>query len=57
MLISYQDTSIHNGTIYKASGWSKGRFTKVEEIRWGKGGRKRNPIVATGAKIRWEKDL
>ena len=60
-VISYQDTEVHKGTIYKASGWKIGRITKASEVRWGKlnkdgSGRKRNPIVAVGDKIRWEYD-
>lgn len=56
-LISYQDTEVHTGTIYKAAGWLPTHKTKVEDIRWGKGGRARNAIVATGEKIRWEYNL
>jgi hypothetical protein len=54
-VISYQDSDVHTGVIYKAAGWAIGRITKPEEVRWGKGGRKRNAIVAPGMKIRWEK--
>ena len=56
-LISYQDTDVHLGTIYKASNWVIGRVTKKKEIRWGKGGRERNAIIADGEKIRWEMKL
>jgi len=61
-IISYQDTDVHAGTIYKASGWNIGHITKKSEIRWGKlskkgNGRIRNEIIATGEKIRWEKTL
>ena len=61
-LISYQDTEVHKGTIYKASNWFIGHITKSNTIRWGKlnkdgTGRKRNAIVATGDKIRWEYTL
>jgi len=52
-LISYQDTSCHSGTIYKAVGWTP--VDKGHRVRWGVGnGRKRNAIVADGKKIRWE---
>ena len=62
MIISYQDTDVHSGTIYKASGWYIGNKTKAREVRWGvqnKQGtsRKRNPIVAKGDKIRWQKTI
>lgn len=61
-VISYQDTEVHQGTIYKAAGWTIGRITKAKEIRWGilnsdGTGRKRNPIVTKADKIRWEKIL
>jgi len=61
-VISYQDTEVHKGTIYKAAGWHIGRITKSKEIRWGKlnpdgSGRKRNPIITSADKIRWEYDL
>lgn len=61
-VISYQDTAVHTGTIYKASGWYIGRITKAKEIRWGilnkdGSGRKRNPIVTKSDKIRWERDV
>jgi len=61
-LISYQDTEVHKGTIYKASGWYVGNITKAKDVRWGiqnKQGtaRKRNFIIASGDKIRWEKEI
>lgn len=57
-LISYQDTEVHTGTIYKASGWTVGRISSDRECRWGKGGgRKRNICQATASKIRWEKEV
>ena len=61
-LISYQDTEVHQGTIYKAGGWTVGRITKASEVRWGATnkngiGRKRNALIAGGDKIRWEYNL
>jgi hypothetical protein len=50
-LISYQDTAVHSGTIYKASNWTMSSSTKFAS--WGTS-RKRNPDQATGDKIRWE---
>jgi len=56
-LISYQDASVHAGTIYSASGWTKAD-TKASTSEWnGVTGRKRNAPQATGRKIRWERDL
>jgi len=52
-LISYQDVSVHLGTIYKASGWVAAGETK--NIEWNTGNRKRNgKQSATGSKVRWE---
>ena len=54
-LISYQDTAVHKGTIYKASGWKKANETKFAS--WTTTKRKRNKDQATGKKIRWEKEV
>ena len=58
-LISYQDTSVHNGTIYKAANWTAEH--EVTDTNWGlrrsEHGRKRNKVVAPGKKIRWGYDL
>ena len=54
-LISYQDTEVHTGTIYKASGWkaaNEGSFTE-----WTTATRKRNDAQSTAPKIRWEYNL
>lgn len=52
--ISYQDTEVHKGIIYKASGWK--RITKTTGASWGKS-RKRNKDQTTADKIRWEYSL
>ena len=59
MLISYQDTEAHKGTIYKASNWHFGRLHKgASSIRTK---HRRNPdnLHKTGfvPKIRWEKQI
>jgi hypothetical protein len=55
-LISYQDTEVHTGTIYKASGWTA--VTKSKFSTWTRDGptnkRPRNPDQSTSDKIRWE---
>jgi len=58
-LISYQDTSVHQGTIYKASGWHPVLQGKGDGIGWGQGwaSRDRAKQIATGDKIRWEKNV
>lgn len=48
-LVSYQDTDVHYGTIYKASNWTQSITTRFAS--WGNS-RKRNPDQATGDKIR-----
>ena len=53
-LISYQDVSVHNGTIYRASNWRASTTTNFTS--WGNS-RKRNPDQAIGNKTRWEYDL
>jgi hypothetical protein len=54
-LISYQDTEVHKGTIYKSAGWVIGGMKKNIGTGWNT--RKRNIMQATGDKIRWEYDL
>ena len=51
-LISYQDTAVHNGTIYKASNWSN--EAETDFASWTTNKRQRNKDQATGKKIRWE---
>lgn len=57
-LISYQDTSVHSGTIYRAAGWVPAR-TSRDGDSWDKPARQREningPVFAP--KIRWEKPL
>lgn len=53
-LISYQDTEVHTGTIYKASGWIS---TNISQGSNWQCGRRANPYQAAGPKIRWEKRL
>ncbi len=52
-LISYQDTEVHHGTIYKAAGWHIASENK-KFIDWTTGSRKRNSAQSEAAKIRWE---
>ena len=49
-LISYQDTEVHLGTIYKASNWYVGAQTQF--VSWNN--RERNKPQSQAAKIRWE---
>jgi len=53
-VISYQDTAVHAGTIYKASGWKR-EATSTDADGWQSRNRRLNQ--ATGTKIRWGKDL
>lgn len=54
-LISYQDTEVHNGTIYKAAGWKVA--AKVHGISWTTKLRNRNKEQTMADKIRWEYNL
>ena len=63
-LISYQDTSVHKGTIYKAAGWERGAVSKARvrdrsKVRVGTNRAYRsnsNGVDVDGAeKVRWEK--
>ena len=51
LLISYQDTEVHAGTIYKAANWTPSGKTKF--VSWSKS-RQRNVDQSTASKIRWE---
>lgn len=52
-LISYQDTEVHLGTIYKASGWVNASTSSGGD--WNN--RQRNVAQTTAPKVRWEKQL
>ena len=53
-LISYQDTEVHKGTIYKAANWFAASETKFQP--WDKS-RERNESQSTADKVRWEYHL
>ena len=62
-VISYQDTSIHKGTIYKAQGWDPVDMSS-SPVNWGgeaqtktPPSRERNGKVLCAPKIRWERSL
>lgn len=50
--ISYQDTEVHAGTIYKAVGWVVGGEKKNIGTGWNT--RKRNAMQTASNKFRWE---
>lgn len=50
--ISYQDTAVHDGTIYKGSGWIVGGVKKNIGTGWNT--RKRSAMQTTADKVRWE---
>lgn len=54
-LVSYQDTEVHTGTIYKASGWRPVDTGGL--VLWSVNGRVRNEEQSVAKKIRWELDL
>jgi hypothetical protein len=51
LFVSYQDTDVHCGTIYKASGWLAGTTSK-QGMDWNN--RQRSKSQSTAAKVRWE---
>jgi hypothetical protein len=51
VLISYQDTEVHHGTIYKADNWQAVSTSKG--VSWG-ATRERNADQTTANKIRWQ---
>jgi hypothetical protein len=51
MLVSYQDTEVHQGTIYKASNWVSDSVSKFQE--WSNEKRPRNVLQSKADKIRW----
>jgi hypothetical protein len=53
--ISYQDTAVHAGTIYKASGWKAVGLKKNIGTGWNT--RRRNAMQTTADKVRWEYDF
>lgn len=52
VLISYQDTEVHQGTIYKADNWHPAVTSKG--VDWLQTGRKRSAPQSTAPKTRWE---
>ena len=51
-LISYQDTEVHTGTIYKAAGWVNIGTSGGGE--WSRPSRKRALVQSSAPKVRWE---
>lgn len=52
-LVSYQDVSVHTGTIYAAAGWQKAATRRAGE--WSCVSRPRAATQANSPKVRWEK--
>jgi hypothetical protein len=52
LLVSYQDTEVHFGTIYKADNWTATSVT--EGTSWTTEQRKRNKDQTLADKVRWE---
>jgi hypothetical protein len=53
LLISYQDTDVHKGTIYSASNWKPAAISTLND--WSN--RDRNKEQTRSKKIRWEYEL
>jgi hypothetical protein len=54
-LISYQDTQVHPGTIYRAAGWQPASLSKGDT--WNRPSRYRQKIQSEAPKQRWDKVL
>ena len=54
-LISYQDTAVHLGTIYKAGNWTA--ISNVPLMDWSNKQRKRSVLQSDSSKVRWEYKL
>jgi hypothetical protein len=54
-LVSYQDTEVHRGTIYKAAGWKQDAINT--NVEWTCGVRKRSTPQSTAPKVRWRLDF
>ena len=50
--VSYQDTEVHNGTIYKAAGWDL--IGQSAGVSWSNKSRIRNKEQSMATKARWE---
>jgi len=57
MLVSYQDTEVHTGTIYRAAGWVPTRCIDRPSASWSNTVRQRPPDQSLAPKQRWEKRL
>ena len=53
--VSYQDTEVHNGTIYKASGWKL--IGESVGVSWSNKNRIRNKEQSMATKARWELNI
>ena len=51
-LISYQDTEVHRGTIYRAAGWTPVRTSAAEG--WDRPSRARVSAQSAASKVRWQ---
>lgn len=55
-LVSYQDTEVHTGGIYKAIGWTPVDCS-ASQTKWNMPGRPRPDSQSEAVKVRWEKAL
>lgn len=56
-LVSYQDTEVHTGCIYKAAGWTATRLSEGDDWTGRQGRENRKPSQSTAPKQRWELSL
>lgn len=56
-LVSYQDTEVHTGGIYKAAGWERIELRPRKAAEWSCKSRPRPKSQSAAQKVRWEKSL
>lgn len=56
-LVSYQDTEVHTGCIYRAAGWTATRLSDGDDWTGRKGRENRKPSQSVAPKQRWEKSI
>lgn len=54
-LVSYQDTEVHTGGIYRAAGWTAAALSQGDT--WDRPNRHRRQTQSDAPKVRWEKAL
>lgn len=56
-LVSYQDTDVHTGCIYRAAGWVPVKLADPRSRPWNNAARERTEEQSRSPKQRWEKSI